>query len=295
MRPDRPHTARAPWRERLYQIVFESDTAAGRAFDVALIVAILASVAVVALDSIAAIHARYRLELRLAEWTFTLLFTVEYVLRLVVARDAGRYARSFFGVVDLLAILPTYVSLVFPPGRYLLVVRVLRVLRIFRVLKLTHYLGESALLVQALVASRRKIGIFLFAVLTVVTIVGALMYLIEGPAAGFTSIPRAMYWAIVTLSTVGYGDIAPITPLGQFLAAALMIVGYGVIAVPTGIVTVELAQAARGGNVPPETARRAEQARHPADASASPRCDRCGLEGHDADAAHCKRCGTALT
>ena len=262
-------------RQRLYRVIFEHDTRAGRTFDIALIIAILLSVAAVMLDSVASISQRYGPILKAIEWFFTILFTVEYVLRLYSARDAARYARSFFGIVDLLAIVPTYASLFFPPGRFLLTIRILRVLRVFRVLKLVNFLGEASILNRALRASRHKIGVFLLTVLSIVVIVGSLMYVIEGPKSGFTSIPLSIYWAIVTLTTVGYGDIAPQTPLGQALAALLMITGFGIIAVPTGIVTVALGQAAR---------------------SARPRrtCAVCRRGGHAADAAYCKHCGAEL-
>jgi voltage-gated potassium channel len=265
---------RAAWRERLYTVIFEHDTAAGRLFDIVLIAAIVASVLVVTLDSVAALRGRHGATFYTLEWVFTLLFTVEYVLRLVSARDARRYATSFLGIVDLLAILPTYLSLVFPAGRYFTVVRVLRVLRVFRVLKLAEYVGEATILATALRRSTRKIILFIFTVLTIVVVVGALLYLVEGPAAGFTSIPVSMYWAIVTLTTVGYGDIAPQTPLGQALASLVMIMGYGIIAVPTGIITVELAEVGRQ--------------------QAATRCPACGAGGHPPGARFCHRCAAGL-
>lgn len=263
-------------RQRLYRIIFEHDTRAGRTFDIALIVAILLSVLAVMLDSVASIAARFGPQLKAIEWFFTVLFSIEYILRLYSADKPSRYARSFFGIVDLLAIVPTFASLFFPPGRFLLTIRILRVLRIFRILKLVSFLGEASILGRALRASRHKIGVFLLTVLSVVVIVGSLMYVIEGPKSGFTSIPLSIYWAIVTMTTVGYGDIAPQTPLGQTLAALLMITGFGIIAVPTGIVTVALNQAAR---------------------SARPRriCAVCRRGGHAADAAYCKHCGAELT
>lgn len=270
-------TAREARRIRWRRIIYDHDTPAGRAFDVALIVAILGSVVVVILDSLSGLPPRVHVALYVLEWVFTALFTVEYIARLWCAAQPRRYATSFFGVVDLLATLPTYISLVFPEGRFLALVRVLRVLRIFRVLKLTAYVAEAGMLMQALRASRRKVVVFMFTVVTTVTVVGALMFLVEGPASGFTSIPTAMYWAIVTMTTVGYGDIAPATTLGRLLASALMILGYGIIAVPTGIVTMELQRAARG--------------------SVSPRavtCGRCGRDGHDDDAVYCKECGERL-
>jgi voltage-gated potassium channel len=262
-------------RRRLHEVIFEADTPAGKAFDVALLLAIALSVGAVLLESVASIRQRFGPGLRAVEWTFTLLFTVEYILRLACVRRPLRYALSFFGLVDLLAILPTYLSLVITGSQSLLVIRALRLLRVFRVLKLAHFVGEARLLKAALQASSRKIIVFLGTVLTLVLIVGALMYLIEGEASGFTSIPQAIYWAIVTMTTVGYGDIAPQTVVGKLLASAVMILGYGIIAVPTGIVTVEMAGL---GKRPVST-----QA-----------CHVCASEGHDPDARHCKYCGAAL-
>lgn len=263
------------WRSEVRRIIFGHDTPAGKTFDVLLIVAILVSVVVVMLDSVTRIHANHQVLLFRLEWLFTILFTVEYGLRLYSAPNARRYARSFFGLIDLAAILPTYLSLLLPGGQYLVVIRILRVLRVFRVLKLVQYVGEAALLGQALRAARVKITVFMFTVLTLVAVVGSLMYLVEGPESGFTSIPRGVYWAIVTLTTVGYGDIAPSSGLGQGLAAVVMIMGYGIIAVPTGIVSLELATATA-------------QARN------SRSCHACGNVGHDIDARHCKHCGAAL-
>jgi voltage-gated potassium channel len=230
----------------------------------------------VLLESVAGIRARWGTELRAAEWLFTGLFTVEYGLRLVSVKRPGRYAGSFFGLVDLLAIVPTYLSLLIAGAQTLIVIRALRLLRVFRVLKLAHFLGEAHHLGLALRASVRKIVVFLGTVLTLVLIVGSLMYLIEGAASGFTSIPEAIYWAIVTLTTVGYGDIAPETFLGRLLASVVMILGYAIIAVPTGIVTVEMAAVRRGGRVSTQA------------------CPSCAAEGHDPDARFCKRCGAGL-
>jgi voltage-gated potassium channel len=263
------------FRHRLHEIIFEADTPAGKAFDVALLCAILLSVTIVALESVASIRERFGVQLRAVEWFFTALFTVEYVLRMVAVLKPLRYARSFFGLVDLLALLPTYLSLVLPGAHSLLVVRVLRLLRIFRVLKLASFLGQADILLTALRASRQKIIVFLGGVLSTVVIMGALMYLVEGEKNGFDSIPRGMYWAVVTMTTVGFGDITPKTVVGQFIASLLMIAGYGILAVPTGIVSVELAAAAR---------------KH-VDTQA---CPGCGTYGHDADAKYCKHCGTAL-
>jgi voltage-gated potassium channel len=269
-----PRPVRPRWRERLHEVIFEADTPAGRAFDVILLIAIFASVAAVLLESVADVRREHGRLLRSIEWVLTGAFTVEYALRLVSVDRPWRYARSFFGLVDLLAILPTYVALLVPQTHYLMVVRAIRLLRVFRILKLARFLDEARLLLTALRASRRKITVFLGGIVTVVVIVGALMYVIEGEAHGFTSIPRSMYWAVVTLTTVGYGDITPRTPLGLLLASLLMILGYGLIAVPTGIVTVELASATRPVS-------------HQA-------CPACGREGHDADAVHCKYCGEPL-
>ena len=265
----------ADLRARLHQIVFEADTPAGRRFDLLLLLAILASVVVVLLESVEGVRARAGTELRAAEWGFTVLFTLEYLLRLALVRRPLRYAVSPFGLIDLLAILPTYLSVLIPGAQSLLVVRLLRLLRVFRVLKLAEYLRESRTLAQALRASRRKIFVFLLAVTTIVVIVGSLMYVIEGAEHGFTSIPLSMYWAVVTLTTVGYGDLAPATTLGRALAVVLMLTGYGIIAVPTGIVTAELTRAGT----------------HPISTQA---CPSCGAEGHDYDAVYCRRCGARL-
>lgn len=262
-------------RERLHEIVFEADTRAGRAFDTVLIVLILASVAVVILESVSAVRFDYGAWLRAAEWAFTAIFTVEYILRLWIVRDSLRYARSFYGVIDLLSILPTYLSLLLPGAQSLLVLRSLRLLRIFRVFKLAQYSHEAQVLSRALRGSRNKIIVFLSAVTMLVLIAGALMYVVEGEESGFTSIPVSIYWAIVTMTTVGFGDITPKTVPGQILASIMMIVGYSIIAVPTGIVSVELARAA---HLPMNT-----QA-----------CPACGREGHDGDAKHCKFCGAVL-
>jgi voltage-gated potassium channel len=261
-------------RARVAEIVFGHDTWAGKTFDVALILAIIASVSVVMLETVASVREAHLAALRTAEWGFTILFTVEYAVRLWCSPRPLRYARSFFGVVDLVSILPTYLSLLAYGAQALLTVRSLRLIRIFRVLKLGQYTSEASHLGHALSRSRQKITVFLAVVLTLVLVLGSLMYLVEGPENGFTSIPRAVYWAIVTLTTVGYGDITPHTVGGQLLASLVMILGYGIIAVPTGIVTVEL-----GRSTAPSRARA---------------CGRCALPGHDADARYCKRCGDLL-
>ena len=266
----------SPLRARINRVIFGYDTPAGKAFDMALIVVIILSVIAVMLESVQSISIAYHGILKWAEWVFTVLFTLEYVLRLYSAQNARRYAFSFFGLVDLLAILPSYLSLLLPGSHFLLTIRVLRVLRVFRVMKLVRFVGEASTLQRALRASRYKISVFVSTVVAIVVIVGSVMYLIEGPDSGFTSIPVSIYWAIVTLTTVGYGDVSPQSPLGQALASALMIVGYGIIAVPTGIVTVELNRAH-------EQSRQQRQ------------CPQCGLSGHDVDAGFCKACGTSLT
>ncbi len=263
-------------RKRLHEIIFEADTRAGRLFDLALIWLILLSVATVILESVRSVRVRYGDLLYVLEWLFTLLFTVEYLLRLVSVRRPLRYATSFFGVVDLLAIIPTYLSIFVPGSQYLLVIRILRLLRVFRLLKLSEYVAEADTLRRALRASSRKISVFISAVLLLVVIIGALMYVIEGEAHGFTSIPVSIYWAIVTLTTVGYGDLSPRTPFGQILASVVMVIGYGIIAVPTGIVSVELAHAGREQRITRQS------------------CPSCGAEGHDPDALCCKYCGANL-
>jgi len=227
-------------REQIYTIIFETDTPAGKAFDVGLIFFVLLSVLLVMLDSVAGFHENWGSWLLAGEWLITALFTIEYLLRLYVERHPGRYAMSFYGIVDLLAILPSYLGIFFPGMHVLATVRVMRLLRIFRVLKLVQFMGEGNQLWQALMRSRHKITVFITTIITIVVAVGSLMYLIEGAPSGFTSIPKSIYWAIVTMTTVGYGDIAPRTPLGQIVASLLMIVGYGIIAVPTGIVTSEI-------------------------------------------------------
>ncbi len=270
-----PEQPLAPWRERVHEIIFEAETPAGKRFDVVLLWAIVLSVVAVMLESVEAYRRDYGTALRAVEWGFTLLFTVEYVLRLLCIRRPVLYARSFFGLVDLCAILPTYLSVFVPGAQTLLVIRGLRLLRIFRLFKLARYVGEAAVLTDALRKSRFKIVVFVGGVLTLVVILGAFMYMIEGPERGFTSVPRAVYWAIVTLTTVGYGDVSPQTLPGQILAAVVMIMGYGIIAVPTGIVTGELVQAAQ---------------RHVSTRA----CRSCSHEGHDADADFCKFCGAEL-
>ncbi len=266
----------APWREHLRVVIFEADTPAGKAFDVALLISIVVSVLAVMLESVAAVRASHGFALDVVEWVFTVLFTVEYVLRIVAVRRPILYVGSFFGIVDLLATLPTYLSLLFPGAESLLVIRGLRLLRIFRVFKLGRFLGEASVLQRALATSRHKIAIFLGTVVILVTILGAAMYLIEGPENGFTSIPIAIYWAIVTMTTVGYGDLAPQTVAGQALAALVMVLGYSILAVPTGIVTAEIVEEAVGRKV------------------STRGCPSCLSEGHTMNAQYCCDCGVLL-
>ena len=264
------------WRARWFHIIFGHDDAPGRLFDLVLIVAILSSILVAMLDTVVDLSERFETAFYVLEWIFTIAFTLEYLMRLAVVARPRRYALSFFGIIDLLTVLPTYLSLLVTGSQYLLVIRAVRILRIFRILKMTRYVGEADLLWSAVIRGRRKILIFVSVILTLVLIFGALMFLVEGPQNGFTSIPRAMYWAIVTLTTVGYGDITPHTALGQVLTSLIMLVGYSIIAVPTGIFAAELAAGIR------------EARQHVA-------CPGCQLEDHHAEARYCRRCGAALT
>lgn len=262
-------------KDAVRTVIFEAHTPAGKAFDVGLIIAIVVSVTAVMLDSVGLIHERYGTALYVVEWMFTVAFTVEYALRLWCIENKALYARSFYGIIDLLGILPTYLSLLFPGAQHLLVIRVLRVLRVFRVLRMVRYVGEAQLLAAALRASRRKITVFITTVVALVIVFGSCMYLIEGPEHGFTSIPKSIYWAVITMTTVGYGDLVPATALGQGLATVIMILGYGIIAIPTGIVTLEMSEASR----------RATNTRT---------CPRCSVEGHVREATYCWRCGAHL-
>ena len=262
-------------RLRLHEIIFEADTPEGRAFDLGVMVLILASIGVVMLESVEGIRAEHGALLRSLEWGFTILFTIEYILRLSSVRRPLRYALTPLGIIDFLAIVPTYLSLFLPGAQTLLVVRVLRLLRIFRIFKLAEYLRESSVLASALKASRRKITVFLLTVLTIVLIVGTLMYVVEGPTNGFSNIPVGVYWAVVTLTTVGYGDVSPVTPVGRMLAVIVMLMGYAIIAVPTGIVTMELT---RARDLP----------------VSNQACPSCGVGGHEYGAKYCRKCGAAL-
>lgn len=262
-------------RQKLYQIIFGTQTKAGQYFDIALIVTILCSELVLILSSIKSIEAHYSLQLFAFEWMFTLLFTIEYLLRLYCSPRPWAYARSFYGIIDLIAILPSFIAFIFPGSHYLLIVRLLRVMRIFRVLKLTRFLTESNILLRALMMSQRKILVFFSTVAILVTVLGSLLFVIEGPENGFTSIPKSIYWAIVTITTVGYGDIIPQTDLGKALAALTMLLGYSILAVPTGIITAELSE---------------EMKAH----RQLIRCINCSASGHETDANYCKHCGAKL-
>lgn len=264
------------WKEKLHNVIYESDTPAGKAFDVSLLCMILFSIIIVMLDSVPSIHKPYGDELYICEWIFTIFFSIEYILRVASIHKPSKFIFSFFGIIDLLAIVPTYLSLFFTGTQFLLVLRALRLLRIFRIFRLRHYLNEMRFLSLALRSSARKISIFMLIVLMLVVILGSIMYLIEDAANGFTSIPECIYWAIVTITTVGYGDISPVTPLGKLFASFIMLLGYGIIAVPTGIVTTEMAMAARN-----------RQLRHDS-------CPQCSREGHEHDASFCKFCGGKL-
>jgi len=265
------------WRLSLYRVVFQTDTHAGKLFDIILIAAIILSVAAVMADSVESVSRRHGTLLNAAEWMFTILFTIEYILRLTCIERPMHYARSFFGIVDLVAVLPSYLAFFFPEAQVLIDVRILRLLRVFRIFKLTAFMAEYRLLGRAMANSSRKVLVFLSVVVMIVLIVGTLMYIVEGPANGFTSIPKAVYWAISTLSTVGYGDIVPQTELGRTLASVMMLIGWGILAVPTGIVTAEM------------TAQHFRTLR-----SDILKCQACGAVSHEPDASFCRICGAAL-
>lgn len=274
--PDSPEKhGLKPWQRRLHDIIFEAETPLGKLFDVLLLIAILASVLAVILESVPSIDEHYHWQLRAAEWAFTILFTIEYVLRLLCVHRPLRYARSFFGVVDLLAILPTFLSLLIPGSHELAVIRALRLLRVFRIFKLARYMGEAEALADGLKASRAKITVFLTTVIVSVTIMGSVMHFVEGPENGFVDIPHGIYWAIVTMTTVGFGDITPVTGLGKFVASIMMIFGYSLIIVPTGIISAEIA-VGRTKQQNTET------------------CPHCMKVGHDKKAKFCDRCGGDL-
>ncbi|MFI4859681.1 MAG: ion transporter [Phycisphaerales bacterium JB063] len=275
-----PIAASSPsnWRERTHEIIFEADTWWGKTFDVVLILAILASVVVIMLETVEPIRAEHGTLLIVLEWAFTVLFTAEYVLRLISVRRPLRYAFSFFGIIDLLSILPTYIGLFVPGAHELMVIRMFRLLRVFRVFKLVRFLGEADALKHAVLSSRHKIAVFLTTVLIIITIMGAMMHVVESRYGNpqFTSLPQSMYWAVVTMTTVGYGDITPITTLGKFLSAAMMIIGYSLIIIPTGIITAEMTHSRRRVLI------------------STQHCPHCSRDGHDRDAVHCKYCGGTL-
>ncbi|MFD0748842.1 ion transporter [Mucilaginibacter calamicampi] len=271
-----PTTQSADWRYRLHEIIYESNTRAGKAFDVGLLIAIFTSILVVMLDSVESLHRPCATLFNRLEWFYTFLFTIEYILRLVSIRKPWRYVFSVLGLIDLIALIPSYLSLIFPGAQALLVFRALRLLRVFRIFKLAEFLTEIDFLTTALKGSLRKISIFLLTVLTLTVILGSIMYLVEKRENGFSNIPESIYWAIVTITTVGYGDISPVTPMGKFVASVVMLIGYAIIAVPTGIITHDIAMAARKRKELPES------------------CLNCGREGHESDALFCKHCGASL-
>jgi voltage-gated potassium channel len=275
MKAKSSYTGTKTWQKKLHDVIYESNTTAGKAFDVTLLIFILASILLVMLDSVNRYHVRYGRLFDILEWTFTILFTIEYILRLICIKKPLMYVRSFLGTIDLLAIIPSYLSIFFIGAQSLLVLRALRLLRIFRIFKLNHYLSEMDYLGSALRASLKKISIFMLVVLSLVIILGSVMYLVENGENGFDSIPDSIYWAIVTITTVGYGDISPVTPMGKFIASVIMIIGYGIIAVPTGIFTAEVAMARR-------------------QSKGTEACPNCGREGHDSNARYCKFCGSKL-
>ena len=266
----------AAWRLKIHEIIFGADTPAGKLFDVVLLVAIVLSVFAVMLETVDSIGEKYEHILNVLEWGFTILFSIEYILRILSVRKPAKYIFSFMGIVDLLSTIPTYISLFVAGPQYLLVIRTIRLLRVFRILKLSRFLSEANVLSKALKASAIKITVFIGGVVVLVLILGTIMYIIEGPEHGFTSIPTSMYWTIVTITTVGYGDIAPGTTLGQTIASIVMLLGYGIIAVPTGIVTGEIARSRK----PTEISRKS--------------CPDCSMEGHDVNAKFCQYCGAKM-
>lgn len=277
---EKTDTEKSSLKETVYNVIFGYESRAGKIFDLVLIMAIFISVMAVMLDSVEGFSASWHEQLYLLEWIFTIVFTVEYAARLWSSPSTKGYALSFYGLIDLFSILPTYIAFLWPGGVYLIVIRILRVLRIFRVLRLMRYMGEATLLMRALLGARRKIVVFLYSLLTLIVIFGSLMYLVEGPENGFSSIPESIYWAIVTITTVGYGDIVPQTSAGQFIAATAMILGYAILAVPFGIVSSEIMT---------EQQKRQNSAHHHQRV-----CNNCNHVGHDEDAGYCKHCGAEL-
>lgn len=262
------------WKEKLHEVIYEADTPAGKWFDIILLIAILASIILVMLESVESFDNKHHDFLNISEWVITILFSIEYILRIVTIQKPSKYIFSFYGVIDFLSTIPKYLSLFFVGSHSLVALRALRLLRVFRVLKVSRYIGESNQLIKALNASKAKIGVFLYFVLIICIILGSVMYFIEGADNGFTSIPRSIYWSIVTLTTVGYGDIAPQTPLGQFIASITVIIGYAIIAIPTGIVSSEMTKKKIELN--------------------TQSCPNCSYDGHKDDAEFCYHCGTKL-
>lgn len=267
--------ADSPLKQTLRSVIFGTETPAGKRFDIALMICIVLSVTLIFIDTIGTIHAQYGDYIRIGEWTFTVIFTVEYILRLYCSLNRLHYARSFFGVVDLVSILPSYLGLIFPGANLALAIRVLRLFRVFRVLKLLRYLSDGNILLKAMILSSRKVFLFFFSVSLIIMVLSVIMYVVEGPVNGFTSIPKSMYWTIVTITTVGYGDITPQTTLGQGIAALTMLIGYSIIAIPTGILTAEISN---------EMLRTRDLRK----------CNNCGKKGHDNDAEYCNHCGSEL-
>ncbi|MGI2114250.1 ion transporter [Shewanella frigidimarina] len=267
--------ADSPLKQQLRSVIFGTETPAGKRFDITLMVCIVLSVILIFIDTIEHINSQYGDYISIAEWTFTVFFTVEYILRLYCSLNRLHYARSFFGVVDLVSILPSYLGLIFPGANVALALRVLRLFRVFRVLKLLRYLSDDNLLIKAMMQSSRKVFIFFFSVSLIIMVLSVVMYVVEGPNNGFTSIPKSMYWTVVTITTVGYGDITPQTPLGQGIAALTMLIGYSIIAIPTGILTAEISH---------EMVRTRDLRK----------CSNCGKKGHDNDAEYCNHCGSEL-
>jgi voltage-gated potassium channel len=264
------------WRLKLHEVIYESNTKSGKIFDIILLFAIFTSIMLIMIDSVQAIHHKYGLVISVLEWIFTILFTIEYILRIISIKKPVYFVFSLLGIIDLIALIPSYLSIFIPGAQALLAFRALRLLRVFRIFKLYEFLSEINFLTSAIKGSVRKISIFLLTVLTLTVILGSIMYLVEQKENGFSNIPESIYWAIVTITTVGYGDISPITPMGKFVASIVMLIGYAIIAVPTGIITHDIAVAARNKRELPEA------------------CPTCGREGHEHDALFCKHCGSSL-
>ncbi len=275
------------WKNKLHEVIYEADTPSGKFFDIVLFILIIFSVVLVMLESIDDFDEHYHGILLTLEWVVTIFFTIEYIARIVSIRKPSKYIFSFYGIIDFLSTIPLYLSYLLAGSQVLLAVRAFRLLRIFRILKLVKFIGEASQLQSALRASRAKIAVFIYVVLIISVILGTLMYIVEGDEAGFTSIPRSIYWTIVTLTTVGYGDIAPVTNLGQFIATAIMILGYGIIAVPTGIVTAEFTRNKKDKNSEDDDEGYLVHVNPQA-------CPSCGIEGHRDDATHCFNCGHPL-